>query len=192
MKPEATNDGSRFKVAGPGRNLEMKCRHPDLASVRKALGRLGAKAGELDVQTDTYFHVSRGRLKLRETDGRPAVLIWYDRADENRVRGSDYHLTPVTDAESMKAVLAAALGVRGQVHKRREVYLWHNVRIHLDDVVGVGTLLELEAVLSATESEAISQIRLDRLCEALGIQPAEVIAGSNIDLLESGDGADAS
>jgi len=33
------------------------------------------------------------------------------------------------------------------VSKRREIYLWHNVRIHLDAVTGLGSFVEFEAVL---------------------------------------------
>jgi adenylate cyclase class 2 len=172
-----------FKVAGPGRNLEMKCRHSDLAAAREAARRLGATPEGVLLQTDTYFRIGQGRLKLRETDGKPAVLIWYDRPDENRARGSDYHLSPVSDPASMKTVLTRALGQRGQVRKRRELHLWHNVRIHLDEVAGLGTLVELEAVLSPADDEKISQVRLDQLCAALGIEPADILAGSNVDLL---------
>jgi adenylate cyclase class IV len=161
----------------------MKCRHPDLAAAREAARRLGAEPAGVHIQVDTYFHAAHGRLKLRETEGRPAMLIWYDRSERSEARGSDYHLTPVSDPASMKAVLALALGLRGQVQKRRELHLWHNVRIHLDEVTGVGTLVELEAVLSGRDNEATSLGRLDRLCEALGIRPEDILPGSNADLL---------
>ncbi|MGK3856667.1 class IV adenylate cyclase, partial [Enterococcus faecium] len=82
-----------------------------------------------------------GRLKLREIDGQAAVLIWYDRPDHDAARLSKYHLVPVADPAALKAALTDALGVRGEVRKRREIYLWHNVRIHLDEVAGLGSFL---------------------------------------------------
>src|SRR5437867_2176966 len=97
----------------PHRNLELKLRCADLAAARQAAERLGARAGGVEVQTDTYFYVPRGRLKLREIECGPATLICYDRADESTARISAYHLVPVADAAAMKALLGDALGVRG-------------------------------------------------------------------------------
>ena len=59
------------------------------------------------------------------------------------------------DAGALKTALVAALGIRGVVHKRREIYLWHNVRIHLDEVAGLGALVEFEAVLAINPAEPI-------------------------------------
>ncbi len=164
-------------------NLELKARCADLAAARDVVRRLGAAPGGLEIQVDTYFRVPRGRLKLREITGRPAVLIWYDRPNQEGVRPSGYYLVPVSDALTLKAALAAALGVRGEVHKRRDIYLWHNVRIHLDDVADLGTFLELEAVVSPADDEVISQARLEQLCRALAITTAEAEAPSYADLL---------
>jgi adenylate cyclase class IV len=183
MRPEGTSEAGAFKDAGPGRNLELKCRHPNLSDAREAARRLGALPAEVMIQTDTYFHASNGRLKLRETEGRPAMLIWYDRSDERQARGSNYHLAPVSDPTSLKAALGSALGVRGQVRKRRELHVWHNVRIHLDEVDGIGTLVELEAVLSPTDNEAGSQARLDRVCEVMGVRQEDILPMSNADML---------
>jgi predicted adenylyl cyclase CyaB len=165
------------------RNLELKARHPDLAAARETVRRLGAQPAGTEDQTDTFFHVPQGRLKLREIDGRPAVLIWYDRPDDEGVRPSRYHLVTVEDPAGLRAALAAGLGVRGQVRKRREIFLWHNVRVHLDEVAGLGTFVEFEAVLSPTEDEAISQARLDRLGETLAIDSSLRVSRSYVDLL---------
>src|SRR5262249_19316191 len=133
--------------------------------------------------TDTYFQVPHGRLKLREIEGKRAVLIWYERPDCPGVRTSAYYLVPVTEAALLRAALSGALGLRGQVNKRREIYLWHNVRVHLDEVAGLGTFIEFEAVLSGAEEEAASPARLDQLSAALGIDPAGALAPSYADLL---------
>jgi adenylate cyclase class 2 len=164
-------------------NLELKAAYADFAAAREVVRRLGAGEAGVEHQTDTYFQVAHGRLKLREISGQPALLIWYDRPDANCVRSSAYHLAPVADATALKAALSAALEVRGWVHKRREIYLWHNVRIHLDDVRGLGPFLEFEAVLSGADDENISRSRLEELCRALAISPAQTQAPSYVDLL---------
>jgi predicted adenylyl cyclase CyaB len=111
------------------------------------------------------------------------VLISYDRPDRSEARLSTYYLVPVVDPPALKAALAAALGIRGQVHKRRDIYLWHNVRIHLDEVADLGTYIELEAVLSSDEDEMQASSRLARLGQELGILTANHIGSSYAELL---------
>jgi adenylate cyclase, class 2 len=165
------------------RNLELKARYADLAAARAAVLRLMGRSTELLVQVDTYFHVPNGRLKLRWIEGQASQLIWYERPDQSEARISRYYLVPVMDADGLKTALTAALGVRGEVRKHREVCLWHNVRIHLDQVAGLGQFVEFEAVLSPGETEADSRYRLGQLCRELDILPSDICSGSYADLL---------
>lgn len=167
----------------PRQNLELKARCPDLASVRAVIQRLAISQNWVERQTDTYYRVPHGRLKLREINEQSAVLIWYDRLDRREVRTSSYYLVPVIDAARMHALLTAAFGVRVTVRKQRDIYLWHNVRIHLDDVAGLGSFIELEAVLSPDADEATSTGRLRQLIRDLAIQATDVLAPSYADLL---------
>ncbi len=167
----------------PRRNLELKVRSHDIAVVREVVRELCGNDGDVELQTDTYFPVPNGRLKLREIQDRPCILIGYQRPDHPAIRGSDYHLVPVIDPELMKAALSGALGVRGVVSKRREIYHWHNVRIHLDDVDNLGKFIELEAVLGPDTDEVVSRKRLDEVVKRLGLDPVSSIAGSYSDLL---------
>ena len=165
------------------RNLEVKARLADLDSAREAVTQLGARFTVIEEQRDTYFRVPLGRLKLREIDGSSATLIWYDRPDREDVRPSTYYLVPVADADPIRSALAAALGIRGKVCKHREIHLWHNVRIHLDRVAGLGSFVELEAVLASKTDEAASAVRLDQLHAALQLSGPDHIAVSYADLL---------
>ena len=164
-------------------NLELKARCADLALARRQVLQLDVRQGEVEVQSDTYFRVSHGRLKLREIDGQQAVLIAYDRPDGTEVRASHYHIVPVPDPAAMLAALTAAMGVRGEVHKRREIFLYHNVRIHLDEVTGLGTFVEFEAVQAADATPEQSREYLAELCRVLAIGPADYVARSYADLL---------
>jgi predicted adenylyl cyclase CyaB len=165
------------------RNLELKARHADLAAAREAALHLGARAATIEEQTDTYFRVPHGRLKLREITGRPAVLIWYERPDSSSARLSAYRLVPVSEPGLLKQALTVALGVRGEVCKRREILLWHNVRIHLDQVDRLGTFVEFEAVLGAGDDEPTASSRLEELSKALAIRQENCVATSYADLL---------
>jgi predicted adenylyl cyclase CyaB len=164
-------------------NLELKVRCADLGVAAGRVQACGAHLAGSERQTDTYFHVPHGRLKLREIEAQPAVLIWYDRADQTSSKSSHYYLVPILDPAQLKTALTAALGVRGVVEKRREIWLYQNVRIHLDQVAGLGCFLEFEAVLGREAEMQAAQALLDRLGASLGIQAADCVAVSYADLL---------
>ena len=165
----------------PSHNIELKARCDDLNAARYAAEALGAIRTATLEQTDTYFQVARGRLKLREIRGQGSELIWYEREDRAEARSSRYTIVPVGDSGSMKLALEGANGVRAVVKKTRELWLWHNVRIHLDDVAGLGTFLEFEAVQGPGEDETVSRERVAQLSEALRI--GEIVPQSYVDLV---------
>jgi predicted adenylyl cyclase CyaB len=167
----------------PHRNLELKSRCADLSAARAAVRRLGARLDGMQTQTDTYFRVPRGRLKLRRIQGLADELIWYERPDQSQARISRYFRVPVTNSDGLQTALTAALGVRGEVSKRREIYLWQNVRIHLDDVAGLGFFVEFEAVLSLQDTEAVAHQHLNDLRRELAIGDSDTCDASYADLL---------
>jgi homotetrameric cytidine deaminase len=163
----------------PRRNLEIKAQDADPRRTLEAALELGAEDGGELAQRDTYFGGARGRLKLREqTPGEPE-LIQYRRPDEEGPRTSEFRIVPVAADESLKEALDAALGTLIVVEKRRRLLLWEGVRIHLDDVDGLGTFVELEA-----PEDGDQEAKVERLTEALGI--GDPIAGSYSDLLLNG------
>jgi predicted adenylyl cyclase CyaB len=128
-------------------NIELKARCEDLGRLRERLATLGAESLEPERQVDTYFTVSHGRLKLRESLQSGAELIYYARSDAPEARESHYEVYRVEDPEGLKEILEKALGVRAVVAKRREVYLIGDVRVHLDKVQGLGSFIELEGIV---------------------------------------------
>ena len=162
----------------PRQNLEIKAVCADLEAARAAAHRLAGPVAAVLHQIDTYFHVPVGRLKLREINGTSAELIFYDRPDDPAARVSRYFIVPVADPAALKSLLAAALGTRAVVRKRRELYRYENVRIHLDAVENLGNFLELEAVLSGHVGQAESRERLEHLARALGVRSEQGVAGS--------------
>lgn len=165
------------------RNIELKARCADLAAARHAAGELGAEFVGVLEQCDTYFVVPRGRLKLREIAGQGAELIYYERADNTAARRSEYRLVRVDDAAAMRDALSAALGMRGQVRKRRELWIWRHVRIHLDTVDGLGTFIEFEAVMMPGEADEVGHRKLAELRAALGVADGDLVGVSYSDLL---------
>lgn len=165
------------------RNIELKARCKSLSAAREAARAMGAEQAGILEQRDTYFVAKHGRLKLRETSGKPAELIAYARDNAAAVRGSDYQLVSVPDPAALIAALTAALGLRGAVIKRRELWMWQGVRIHLDEVAGLGTFVELEAVMGADEPDEIGQQKVAVLREQLGIADEDLVGVSYSDLL---------
>jgi adenylate cyclase class IV len=165
----------------------LKARCADHTNAEKVLAELGATHQWSLRQVDTYFAAPRGRLKLREQDGGSAAaeLIAYDRPNETGVRASDYQLVAVPDPAALKLALAGALGIRVVVSKQRTLWMWHNVRVHLDRVESLGTFLEFEAVLACPAGpQGSSRDRLDQLGRLLRIRDEDRIAVSYADLLE--------
>lgn len=165
------------------RNIELKARIADLAAARSVAQRLATEYVGVLRQVDTYFHCHHGRLKLRETDGGLAQLVGYARPDQPEAKGSDYQLVAVSDPAALKQTLTAALGVWRVVEKRREVYLVDNVRIHLDEVVDLGTFVEFEAVLGTDIDDAHGQAQVADLMREFGVEVDDLISGSYSDLI---------
>jgi predicted adenylyl cyclase CyaB len=170
----------------PRANLELKARCADLAAARERALRLATSHVGLDHQVDTYFRTARGRLKLRESRLSGGQLVPYLRDDLRGVRRADYRVVPVADPAGTKALLAEILGVHRVVEKEREIFLHENVRIHLDRVKGLGSFVELEAVFGGDPADEPAQRRLlERLADALGVRPQDVVAGSYEGLVEA-------
>jgi predicted adenylyl cyclase CyaB len=136
-------------------NYEFKARLRDERHVRRMLTELNARFAGTDRQVDTYFAVADGRLKLREGKIENS-LIYYERPNQARARASKVTMTVLAPGNTLKPVLAAALGVRAVVEKRREIYYVGNVKIHLDRVRGLGQFLEVEAM---SRSGNLAQVR---------------------------------
>ncbi len=56
------------------------------------------------------------------------------------------------------------------------------MRIHLDEVVGLGNFLEFEAVLGPELDDAAGRAQLEQLLEAFAIDPADLLSGSYGDM----------
>jgi homotetrameric cytidine deaminase len=165
------------------RNIELKARDPQPARTLELALALGAEdRGEI-AQTDTYFSRARGRLKLREQDPGDAELIQYRRANAPGARESEYRRVPVADAHALRGALDAALGTLVVVEKRRRLLLLENVRIHLDEVEGLGKFLELEAVAGAESDLAAEHDKVSRLRAELEVGEDSLVPQSYSDLL---------
>jgi adenylate cyclase, class 2 len=170
-------------TAGPRRNVELKARDPDPARSLAICRSLGAADHDEIWQRDTYFAVAHGRLKLREQRPGPAQLIHYERDDRADARESRYRITEVADAESLRMSLETALGIKAVVEKRRRLFVWQDVRIHLDRVTGLGAFIEFEAVAATAGDLGTEHERVGSLRRAFNVTPRDLVDRSYADLL---------
>ncbi len=164
-------------------NVELKARLNDLDQARRVASDLASAPPQLLRQVDTYFVCARGRMKLRDFGGPEAELIAYQRPDRLDSRTSAYRILPVADGAAAKELLAAALGVLIVVEKTRELFLHDNVRIHLDQVAGLGAFLEFEAVLTSPAEAERGHRQVSDLAAVFGVRDCDLVALSYSDLL---------
>ncbi len=169
------------------RNIEIKARLVDLREALRSISRIAGVAAEL-WQEDTFFRcdIDDGRLKFRhETgDNDASELIFYARKGSPDPKASVYSRCPVSSPDQLKDVLGAALGIVGRVVKHRYVFMIGNARVHVDEVAGLaGGFLEIEVVLSDTDSVESGYATMSSLMTQLGIDSSQLVADAYVDLL---------
>jgi predicted adenylyl cyclase CyaB len=170
-------------------NIEIKARVHDFTSLREKAESLSDVPAELIHQEDTFFHSPQGRLKLRHLGPNEGQLIYYERQDASGPKRSDYFISLTAEPDTLKQVLAAGLGIRGVVRKQRRLYWVDHTRIHLDQVEGLGTFMELEVMLQPEQKPEDGARIAAKIMEQLDIDQADLIEGAYIDLLTSHAGS---
>lgn len=139
-------------------NIEFKAKTNDIKGLENKLLSLGPLYIGEDNQKDSYYNVSVGRLKLREGNIENA-LIWYNREDIGGAKQSDILLYKHSPDEALKKILLKLHGIKIIVDKTRKIYFINNVKFHFDNVKGLGTFIEVEAI------DELGKIGVDKLKE---------------------------
>ena len=69
------------------------------------------------------------------------------------------------------------------MRKRRTLYIVGRTRVHLDDVEGLGSFVELEVVMDDHESTDAGVREANTLMATLGIAESQLVTHAYIDLL---------
>lgn len=171
------------------RNIEIKLRRPDQRddeTLAAILDDAGATFTWQRHQRDTFWNTQNGWLKLREvvgdSDSVQAELIGYRRsAESSEARPSDYHIVKIDQPEALKAALDSTLGQIGVVEKQRVLWIWKQTRIHLDEVTGLGSFVELETVLRDID-ESQGREQMQQCLALLKLEDAERFARPYLEL----------
>jgi adenylate cyclase class IV len=164
-------------------NIEIKAPCADLSRKRELAERLAQTTPQTVRQRDTFFPCPNGRLKLRELSPAQGELIFYRRTDAPGPKESNYSIFPTNSPASLRALLTTALGAGTEVRKTRLLYLVGATRIHLDEVAGLGSFVELEVVLDRGQSVEEGEREARELMSALEIDDADLIDCAYADLL---------
>ena len=167
------------------RNVEFKAQVDSLAPYETKLKTLNPVFKGCDNQTDTYFKVSEGRLKLREGTIENS-LISYRRNNTPDSKLSKIILYKYTPDEALKAILCNHLIIDVVVNKKRNIYFLDNVKFHFDEVEGLGTFMEVEVI--DTENKYTTE-QLKEQCDFylnfFGIKPHQLLCESYSDMLRT-------
>lgn len=166
-------------------NIEIKARTTKQEKIRDILKLNNAEFMGVDHQIDTYFKVGFGRLKLREGNIENC-LIYYERDDISGPKKSSVILYAHSSGPKLKEILAKSLGVLAVVDKHREIFFINNVKFHLDDVAGLGTFIEIEAI---DKNGSVGNEKLLEQCnyylKLLDISNEDLVENSYSDLVKS-------
>lgn len=169
-------------------NIEIKAKCHDLKIARNLADLLKTEyVGSLH-QVDTYFTTEKGRLKLREINGKESQLIPYYKDYSKGPMKSNYSVLTVRDAQNTKDILEKILGIVTVVDKIREVFLIDNIRIHLDQVKKLGSFIEFEAVYDENSAEDKKREieKIESLMKDFRIEEEDLLDRSYVDYLLDG------
>ncbi len=165
-------------------NVEIKATVSDMVRIKERVEKCADTGPEVLEQTDIFFTVQEGRLKLREVPDRKAQLIAYKRASCAGPKACEYHIHETDTPEQLTKTLGLVPGIRGVVKKRRLLYFVGRTRIHLDQVEGLGDFVELEVVLQEHESREQGMKVARDIMKNIGIREEDLVECAYIDLID--------
>jgi predicted adenylyl cyclase CyaB len=166
------------------KNVEIKAFARDFERQQALAAELADSGPQWIRQRDTFFHVPRGRLKLRQFAEGDGELIQYDRVDDRNATTSNYTVVATDKPDQLRSALGDALGIRGEVVKKRCLYLAGQTRIHFDQVDTLGQFIELEVVMQDGQDVEQGEQVAAGLIDKLGIRQSDLIDCAYIDLIE--------
>ncbi len=165
-------------------NIEIKARCINPEEIETILLNNNARFEGIDHQVDTYFNSDSGRVKLREGNIENS-LIYYQRKERKGQKKSEVSLYKTTgDSKALKEILAKTLGIKIVVEKTRKIFFIGNVKFHIDQVKGLGSFVEIEAIdLNGKVGEEKLRKQCDSFIRLLGLEKVEFLDQSYSDMV---------
>jgi predicted adenylyl cyclase CyaB len=159
--------------------IEIKALCLDMDSVRIIALNNGFKLFGIDEQSDTYFKVNNGILKIRDAKIE-RTMIYYNKEKKVGPRMSELETYNSCDQEKLKKILSDALGVIGIIKKHREIYTKKNKILHLDRLLDGRQFVEIEI---SGESTIKNRKICDNLMKLFRILPDDITNKSYFELV---------
>ncbi len=166
-------------------NLEIKAKYNDLQHAEKVAIQINAVKKWTRIQKDIYFVTPNGKLKLRVVDSAACDLIYYNRPDNKKAEISNYKIYKTQKPHELLEILTEFFSLDITVEKTRTLYIFKNVRIHLDSVNQLGSFIEFEAVLDEKNDLNVSSDHLDFLSEKFNISDNQLVNTGYFELLKN-------
>ncbi|MEO7265209.1 MAG: class IV adenylate cyclase [Ferruginibacter sp.] len=164
-------------------NIEFKARIMNIKAAEEKLQQLNPIFIGEDLQTDTYYNVPQGRLKLREGNIENA-LIYYERENLAGSKQSNVILYEHTPSSQLKSLIEKVHGIKTIVIKRRKIYFIDNVKFHFDHVENLGEFMEVEAIdKDGSIPVTMLQMQADKYSSFFEISPQDFIELSYSDMM---------
>ena len=163
--------------------MEIKARITSIDSLLSKIRILCENEPVEMQQKDTFFHCTKGRLKLREFSNGNGELIYYNRKDTGGPKLSEYLRYETDNPTELKTTLTNSYGFLCVVQKKSVLYIFEQSRIHVERVKYLGDFLELEVVLTPDQSIGEGSKIAEDLMIKLGINSNDLIESAYIDLL---------
>jgi adenylate cyclase, class 2 len=165
-------------------DFSIKARCDNLAEAENRLMKLRPEFIGEDLQTDTYFQVPIGRMKLRQGNIENLLTHYYREESGGKMRTTVFLYERNPTDQSVKNH-TAGLSSLGQVIKRRRIFFVDNVKFHFDRFDDGLMFIEIEAI------DSDGSLGVDFICkqaeeykQLMGIRDEDVLTGSYIDLIK--------
>jgi predicted adenylyl cyclase CyaB len=164
--------------------IKARCSEEKQNEIREILNKNYALFNGEDYQTDIYFKIEKGRLKLRKGKIENA-LIYYERENKEESKKSDVIIfRNQGKLDVLEDIIKKTHDILIEVEKKREIYFIDNVKFHLDDVKNLGKFMEIEAI---SENTFLTLEKIKKQCDyytnLFGIKKEDLIKDSYSDML---------
>ncbi len=166
-------------------NLEIKAKFSDLKYAEQIAIQIHAVKKWTRKQKDIYFITPKDKLKLRIVDDAVCDLIYYNRPENKKAEISNYKIYKTQKPQELLEILTDIFSIDIIVEKTRTLYLYENVRIHLDSVNQLGSFIEFEAVLDDKNDLNVSVDHLDFLSKKFNISDNQLVDTGYFELLKN-------
>lgn len=116
-----------------------------LIPFEKKLKDLGAHLAGVDVQTDTYFKVEKGKLKWRQGN-MENLIMHYERVSKGQDEATLVYRHDLDPEPADIADLRRDYDTLGEIHKTRQIYWLDSNKVYLDQHTSGECFVEIEVI----------------------------------------------